>query len=281
MNLNALKAFVLTTELGSISCAAKAMSKGRVQVSQWIANLELDWNVELFDRNGHKPKLTEQGTLLLQKTKSMLDVTRQLESQVASINTSGLNRLSIGVSCYLDSSCTSKAIKQIKQRHPGILIDVHIAPCDDLIASDDYDFLLCHYPHSTTQSWQFQHVKNRQFITVCAPSHPLAQLEEVASDHLNLHLALAYTQQQADSYWSYQHFDAMWVNDIQVAKNLCIEGLGWMSIDQANVSQELARKQLVIINHKDAVQQAKFGIGHKNNPLLQDVKAALYQALTS
>ncbi len=43
MNIQHLKAFVLAAHLGSISAAAREMGKRQSQVSQWIADLEVDF----------------------------------------------------------------------------------------------------------------------------------------------------------------------------------------------------------------------------------------------
>ena len=61
MNLSAIQAFVLISELGSISAAAKKMKNNRVLVSLWISALEDEWNVQLLDRSGQKPTITAAG----------------------------------------------------------------------------------------------------------------------------------------------------------------------------------------------------------------------------
>jgi len=51
-------------------------------LSQWISNLEIDWNVELFTRSGHKPVLSEQGLKMLPLCEQLLNANQQLIKQV-------------------------------------------------------------------------------------------------------------------------------------------------------------------------------------------------------
>ena len=67
-----MQAFVLAAELGSFSAAARRMGKAQSAISTAIANLEIDAGVELFDRQGRSPVLTEEGKTLLPHAKGIL-----------------------------------------------------------------------------------------------------------------------------------------------------------------------------------------------------------------
>ena len=57
-NIEQLKMFVYAVELGSFSASARELGKVQSAVSQGIHNLEIDFNVQLFDRSTRKPTLT-------------------------------------------------------------------------------------------------------------------------------------------------------------------------------------------------------------------------------
>ncbi|MGV2989685.1 LysR family transcriptional regulator [Vibrio sp. E150_011] len=279
MNINAIRAFVITTELGSISAAAKAMNKGRVQVSQWIANLELDWGIELFDRAGHKPVLTEQGQALLDKASSILRLSEKLESQVEKINGSGTDRIRLGITTFIDPKIVSLLIQELHEIEPGIGIQIDFATCDDLMASDQYDFIISHYPYSGIGQWEFMSVTQRQFVSVCAPGHPIAQLDEVSTEQLSHHLSIAITQQQNESVWGNYKFELLSVNNLATAKQLVKDGIGWTSIDQDSIKNELNHNQLVIINHREAIQRSKFGLGYRDSEHALGIREIIYNVL--
>jgi len=61
MNSLHLKALLLAIETSSISAAARKLGKKQPQVSQWIADLEIDLGVSFFDRTGNKMTLSRAG----------------------------------------------------------------------------------------------------------------------------------------------------------------------------------------------------------------------------
>ena len=72
MKIEAVRAFFLTQETGSISAAARRMNKPRVLISNWIASLEDEWGVSLLDRTGYTPTLTDAGKSLMPTCQSLL-----------------------------------------------------------------------------------------------------------------------------------------------------------------------------------------------------------------
>jgi DNA-binding transcriptional LysR family regulator len=72
LNLDHLRAFVWAVECGSFSAAARKLGKAQSAVSTAIANLEIDSDVELFDRSKRSPVLTTEGEALLPFARSVL-----------------------------------------------------------------------------------------------------------------------------------------------------------------------------------------------------------------
>ena len=97
MKANSLRAFILTAERGSITEAARMMQRPRPQVSNWIADLEVDWGLELFDRTTHKPVLTEQGQQLLDYSKMVLKNMEQLSERAKLLTSQASLSLRLGI----------------------------------------------------------------------------------------------------------------------------------------------------------------------------------------
>ncbi|HCB29448.1 MAG TPA: LysR family transcriptional regulator, partial [Acinetobacter lwoffii] len=74
MNVNQeqLLMFKTVMETGSFSAAARQLGKVPSAVSMAIANLEIDLNLELFQRIGREPKPTAQAQVLYEKTQQLL-----------------------------------------------------------------------------------------------------------------------------------------------------------------------------------------------------------------
>ncbi len=56
-----LTAFVAVAEHGSFSQAARVIGKDRATLHHQVSDLEIDWDVILFERKGRTPVLTEVG----------------------------------------------------------------------------------------------------------------------------------------------------------------------------------------------------------------------------
>ena len=65
VSIEQLEAFAAAAEQGSFSAAGRSLGKAQSAISTQVANLEIDLGVELFDRSGRSPVLTEAGARLL------------------------------------------------------------------------------------------------------------------------------------------------------------------------------------------------------------------------
>lgn len=64
---------------GSFKAAAEVMHKTQPSLTMAIKKLEEEFGIELFDRSGYRPKLTEQGKVFYQKATRVLERFKELE----------------------------------------------------------------------------------------------------------------------------------------------------------------------------------------------------------
>src|SRR3984885_7074207 len=65
VSLDQLRTFIAAADAGSFSAAARRLNRAQSAVSQTISGLEARLRVNLFDRTGRYPLLTEQGRQIL------------------------------------------------------------------------------------------------------------------------------------------------------------------------------------------------------------------------
>jgi DNA-binding transcriptional LysR family regulator len=65
LTLDQMRVFATVSEAGSFRSAAIRLNRVQSAISHAIGNLEAQLDVELFDRSGHKPRLTPAGATLL------------------------------------------------------------------------------------------------------------------------------------------------------------------------------------------------------------------------
>jgi LysR family nitrogen assimilation transcriptional regulator len=82
MNLKKLEAFLLVTELGSLSRAAKVAGTTQSFISRQITQLEAEWGDKLFERNGRGVVLSSFGQRLHPEIKLLLEQVSRVEGAV-------------------------------------------------------------------------------------------------------------------------------------------------------------------------------------------------------
>lgn len=118
MTIRHLRIFVEVAETGSMSAAAKNCFITQPTVSQTIRELEIHYNVNLFERLSKKLYITPAGEQLLAYAKTLL---RQFDVMEANMQEySSTERLRIGATITLGACLFSSIINDLKELHPQL-----------------------------------------------------------------------------------------------------------------------------------------------------------------
>ena len=133
MDFHQLQYFVAIAESGSITAAAKKLFLSQPPLSMQMKRLEKELGCVLFLRGAREVQLTEAGKLLYTRAKSMLELRRITEEELAvcSEQTSGTIRL--GVISSVGCSLLPQWLKSFHLQYPQI----HFS----LYESDTYQIL--------------------------------------------------------------------------------------------------------------------------------------------
>ena len=85
MTLDQMRVLIAVAELGSFSAAGRRLSRVQSAISQTIGVLEGDLKLELFDRSGKKPVLTEAGKAILEEARDLLHRAERLRARADAI----------------------------------------------------------------------------------------------------------------------------------------------------------------------------------------------------
>lgn len=78
LNLKQLEIFVKTVEVSSFSAAAREIYLSQPTISSYISGLEKELNIHLFVRKGKRVDVSDDGKILYQYAKQMLDVQKKI-----------------------------------------------------------------------------------------------------------------------------------------------------------------------------------------------------------
>ncbi|MDO6764215.1 LysR family transcriptional regulator [Agarivorans sp. 1_MG-2023] len=276
MNLQAIEAFVLSHQLGSISAAAKHMQKNRAQLSQWISNLEIDWNVELFTRSGHKPVLSEQGLKMLPLCEQMLKAQNHLSQQVEQIAQQGCFRLNLGVSSFLQDSTVAKILSRFNHAYPNVDLKI-FQRRDELLLNwqgPKLDLAICFYRDAFPNDYTIEPLCEMPLVAVCSATHPLTKEKSP-----NLQQVLSYTWVTILASSNTQVWDPdsiqrqIEVEQHSLAIELCRQGVGVFVGQQQQLIPYIKSGELKVIAHNDAIANEQLGLIYSKhaspNPTLQ------------
>ncbi|RQS24213.1 LysR family transcriptional regulator [Burkholderia sp. Bp8989] len=122
MDSSLIEYFLRVAELGSINKAAADLRLSQPALSRHIVSLEHQMRARLFARTRGGVKLTEAGTLLLERSRPIL---RQLAKLVEDVGDCAAGQLSIGVAPSWQHMFTATYVSTLLEKFPGVSLRVH------------------------------------------------------------------------------------------------------------------------------------------------------------
>ena len=135
MNLNQeqLNIFKTVIETGSFSAAARQLGKVPSAISMAIANLEVDINLQLFQRVGREPVPTKHALVLYEKSVQLLVEMNQWKQHAHALSEGLESTLNIVVVSELLHMKWTEYILLLEQQFPLLQINIITAPQEDAL----------------------------------------------------------------------------------------------------------------------------------------------------
>jgi DNA-binding transcriptional LysR family regulator len=124
IDLARLETFIFAAEHLSFSEAARHLHVTQPTISHHIKALEVDMNVELFDRTGAGLQLTEAGRLLLPWARKLVRQAIELEDMMASSHQEVIGHLRIACSTTAGKYILPQLAARFCMKYPGIQVSI-------------------------------------------------------------------------------------------------------------------------------------------------------------
>lgn len=125
MDLQVLKAFELTAELGSLSRASAAMGVAQSALSRQLSSLEAEVGSRLFHRTGRGMALTEAGAAMRPRAVALLADAQSMVDAVSEVMSSPRGVVSVGLVPAWSHSLVGRLVAWQREQHPGIQLRIH------------------------------------------------------------------------------------------------------------------------------------------------------------
>src|SRR3984957_6344453 len=177
MSLDQLRTFIAAAEEGSFSAAGRKLRRAQSVVSQTLANLETQLGVNLFDRGGRYPRLTDQGRALLNDARSIADGIDGFKARAKTLREGLEPELSLSIDAMYPMSVLTEAVGSFRSAFPytplRLYVDVLGAVIEPVLEGACHIGVIGMSP-VVPDSLRSEPLLDVPMVTVVAPAHPLA-----------------------------------------------------------------------------------------------------------
>jgi len=182
--LRQLEVFLAIARDESVSRAAEALAMSQSAASGSLADLERQFDVQLFDRVGKRLQLSALGRAVRARAEATLDQARELEQALDSQSAAGLLR--IGATLTIGNYLTVPMMARFMRENAGAEVTLAVANTEAIarqVANFEIDVGLIEgeieHPDLEMTPW-----RDDELVVFCAPSHPLARRRALTDDDL-------------------------------------------------------------------------------------------------
>jgi DNA-binding transcriptional LysR family regulator len=177
LTLDALHVLDAIARRGSFAAAADELHRTTSTLSYTVKKLEDDLGIQVFDRSGHRAKLTDTGRLLLDEGRAVLDAARAVERRVRSIGQGWEAELAIAVNDLVPIDAVLAAVGEFYAAgHPTrvrVLSEV-LGGVWEALLDQRADVAITEVDGRGAAEIAHRPLGSLSFVFAVAPQHPLA-----------------------------------------------------------------------------------------------------------
>jgi DNA-binding transcriptional LysR family regulator len=182
LSLDALVTLDAIARRGSFAAAAEELHRVPSAVTYTVQKLEQDLGVALFDRTGHRARLTPAGEELLREGRRLLQSAGEIEQRMQRLAQGWESELAITVDEIIPLPRLYPLIEAFYQRNPGTRLRLGeevLAGTWDALLSGRADLVIgASGDPPSDGGCSVMPLGKAEFVFVVAPGHPLAAMPE-------------------------------------------------------------------------------------------------------
>lgn len=187
MTLIQLKYFCSAVRLRSVKLASDENFVTQPAVSIAIRELEKEFGITLFYRQGNSLILTAEGENFYERAINILTYCEDLEDDMAAINHER-TPLRVGIPPMISTRFFPTLVDDFNAVYPDIPITLHefgSVKASSLVQNDELDISLANLELHNLYSFNFNVISNDEMYYYVSPSHRFAQKTELSFEELS------------------------------------------------------------------------------------------------
>jgi DNA-binding transcriptional LysR family regulator len=184
ISLDALLVIDAISRNGSFARAAEELHRVPSAITYTVQKLEQDLGIKLFDRSGHRARLTPAGEELLREGRFLLRAANDLECRVQRVATGWESELRLAVDDIIPVERLFPLLKAFYRERPATrirLLSEILGGCWDALLSGRADLTIATGEPPREGSIAIEPLGDFEFVFAISPDHPLADAPEPLS----------------------------------------------------------------------------------------------------
>jgi DNA-binding transcriptional LysR family regulator len=248
--LDQLRVLAAIADAGSFSAAARKLRRTQSVISYAVSNLEAQLGVDLFDRAGRTPRLTEAGRALLADARRVSLQVDELRARAMALRQGTEVEVSLAVDVMFPIPRLTEILRAFADAYPTVGLRLRIEAIGgvtQLVMDGVCTLGISGWAGDLPDALRCQTIGNLKLVPVAAPSHPLAALDRVPSgatrDHIQLVLTDASRLTEGRDYGVFS-LRTWRLGDLGAKHALLVAGLGWGNMPEHLVADDIAAGRL-------------------------------------
>lgn len=173
LKLKQLSYFLTLAEYGSISAAANALNMAQPSLSENIAKLERQLDIQLAIRGSRGIQMTEAGMLLVERGRAILDSVNRLVEDLRQLSGEPRGPVSVAFPPSLSILLSVPLLETIHSEHKDIRVHIAEAMSGDILEwlTNDRIDVGCVYEISDSGPYSFEPMLTEELFLVSAPDN--------------------------------------------------------------------------------------------------------------
>ncbi|MFZ6681802.1 LysR family transcriptional regulator [Undibacterium sp. Tian12W] len=184
LTLDQLRVLVTIADTGSFSATGRKLGRVQSAISQSISTLEDVQGVALFDRSGHKPRMTEAGRVLVEQARHVLASAARFEAMAAGTRAGLEPELVIAIDPLVPSAPLIDSLSMLSKTYPELPVSFSTEGLGGSLRrlrSDAAAIAICLLLPTVPDDIAAYPLLRIDMQAVVAASHPLAALAKMAT----------------------------------------------------------------------------------------------------
>jgi len=255
MTFDQVLVFHRIIQAGSFKAAAEQLFKTQPAISFAMKKLEEELQVDLFDRSGHKPTLTEHGKAFYERSIKVLQGMSELENLSQSFRNQEEPSIEVAIDGISPLPHILKTFKFFNDLFPNTKINLGfdiLSGAERRVLDKSAAIGISHFisdPHALELK-TFTHVRMIPVVTIELMKEKEIRTQE---DLLQIEqIVVKGRMPTKDASFGLLEGGRKWfLNDPNFKQEIILAGLGWGHLPEHSIHRELKEKKLIILEFED------------------------------